>query len=251
MNRKTYSLGAICLLTLLVGCMDGPFYQLKRINPYYLSTWKKDREHGPTYEDRLSELRKLERKLGKMSAEEQSEWANRLELIVREDASPELRATAAQIISKIDSPAAERALNTASTDEVDKVRMMACKAWRQRGGTAARDMLLSMAQADESSSVRQEAILALGGFNEPEVLRSLGGLLEDKSPAIQFSVAQSLASLTGESHGGDIDAWQSYLGENVGAPQPTKSMPPMLEVGNGEVKTASGVGGIPLPPLPR
>lgn len=249
MRMKRLIRTSLCLgfTTLLIGCMDGPFYQLKRINPYYLSTWKKDRQYGPTYEDRLKELHQVERRITKMSPTEQEEWANRLEEIVREDASPELRATAARIVAQMDSPVTDRALNVASTDEVEKVRLIACQAWQERGGTAARDMLLSMAQADESSSVRQAAIRSLAAFNEPEVLSALGNLLDDNSPAIVYNVAQSLSQMTGEKYGGDVESWKQYLNTTQPSPTVLEGGPGLPQVDNGEVRTVSGLN---LPPLP-
>lgn len=235
----------ICLgfMGLFSGCMDGPFYHLKRLNPYYISRWNADRKYGPTFDDRMNELQDVEKRLPAMDLVTQNEWSERFEELIRDDPSPELRCVATRCVATIDSPAAERALNTASADEIEKVRFAACKAWEKRGDAKARDMLLSLAQADESNTIRQAAVVSLASFNDPEVLRTLGNLMEDPSPAIQYNVAQSLATLTGENYGGDVEGWKKYLAANV--PPAVSPTLPKSDSASNPVMTASGPNQLP------
>ncbi len=99
-----------------------------------------------------------------------------------------------QAIATIQNDTVTRALNRASADDIEKVRMAAAKSWASQKTPAARDMLLSMATSDTSNSVRASAIRSLGNFEDPEVRQSLEGLIDDRSPAIQYEVAQSLLS---------------------------------------------------------
>lgn len=251
-RMKNVPLISACLATLcgLTGCMDGPFYAVKRMNPYFQSEWRKDRALGPTFEDRIEELRLLDQQIATMPLEEQQAWATRLEKVINEDPSPEVRTRAVRAIAKVTSETAERALNVASTDEVEKVRMSACKAWSERSGTdAARDMLLSLATNDESNSVRQCAIEGLAAFDDPEVMRNMSTLLEDQSPAVQYQVAQSLERMTGEKLGGDIDGWKQYVA-NLELPSDTRLQSSPLLQGRGEVITAAGENRLPLPEFP-
>ncbi|MCA9134429.1 MAG: HEAT repeat domain-containing protein [Planctomycetales bacterium] len=209
------SLGAGCL-----GCTDGPFYAMKRANPYFQAEWKKDRALGPTFQDRLQELDLLKGQLASMSAAEQEQWAQRLAAIIQQDPSGEMRSRAVNAIALLPSESATTALNVASGDDVEKVRLAACRAWKLCSDTAARDMLLSLAQADESTSVRQAAIESLSAFDDPEVKSALTHLLDDRSPAVQFQVAQSLKTLTGRDYGGDFEAWQKFMaGEDIPEPR--------------------------------
>lgn len=231
---------AVCTIAMTTGCMDGPFYAMKRINPYYRAQWRADRKLGPTFEDRLDEILLVEKQLPKMSPSEQGEWVTKLNEIIREDSSPEMRARATRAIALANSPTVDQALNAASSDEVEKVRLAACKAWAVRGGKPARDMLMSLAQADESNSVRQSAIDGLAKFDDPEVVKSLAILLDDSSPAVQSSVVGSLASITGEQYGGDIDQWRTYVGN--------LNMPSYNGFGDGtRILPASGANALPLP----
>ncbi len=203
------------------GCTDGPFYQMKRANPYFLSQWKKDRELGPTFSDRLDELELLKSQLASMSPSEQDQWAQQLSSIVQRDPSAEMRAEAVSTIAQLPVEVVVTALNYASGDENEKVRLAACRAWKARGGEAARDMLMSLAEKDESTSVRQAAIDGLSMFNEPEVTSTLARLLDDRSPAVQYQVAQSLKTMTGRDFGGDFEAWKQMLaGQDVAEPPP-------------------------------
>jgi len=216
---------SIALWTSASGCVDGPFYAMKRANPYFQREFKKDRELGATFEDRLEHLDRLQAKLPTMDAAEQATWATQLEKIIRSDRSSEMRARAVTTIAQMPSEAAVRALNAASADDVEKVRLAACKAWKLRGDTAARDMLLSLAvKSSETTSVRQAALDGLSVFDHPDVRNQLTASLDDPSPAIQYQVAQTLKSMTGRDYGGDFESWKQYMaGNDVPEPAP-KSM---------------------------
>lgn len=204
--------------------MDGPFYAMKQMNPFYRKQWKQDQELGPTYAQRIEELELLESQLTSYAPDDQLRWAMQLERLIQSDPSPEFRARAVQAIAKIQNDTVTRALNRASADDIEKVRMAAAKSWAEQKTTPARDMLLSMATSDTSNSVRAAAIQSLGTFEDPEVRQSLAGMIDDRSPAIQYEVAQSLAKLTGRNYGGDFESWKKYLnGEEVPEPTP-KSM---------------------------
>jgi HEAT repeats len=213
----------------LWGCMDGPFYKMKEMNPYFRNQWKKDLEHGPTYTERFEELRVLDKQIASYSPDDQHRWLMQLEGIIQQDPSPEFRAECLKTVAKIQSPQAITALNRASADENFKVRIAACKAWKVQHNGEARDMLLSMAQSDADNSVRMAAIEALGVFQEdPEVRSAFPALMENdqnlKSPAIMYQIAQSMKNVTGRDYGGDFDSWKRYLnGEEVPEP-PKKTM---------------------------
>lgn len=237
-SQTTRALALLCV-TACVGCMDGPFYQLKKINPYYRAQWRADRDLGPTFQERMDEVVYVQKQLPKMSPAEQEEWANKLEVMIRDESSPELRTRAVGAIAQIKSPVAERALKTASGDDVEKVRLAVCKAWEVQGGDTAKNMLMTLAQADSSNSVRQAAIGGLGKFDDPEVVKSLAVLLEDNSPAIQERAVGSLASITGQEYGGNIEQWRQYIGDlNLPAADPG------LE-GTPQILPASGTNALP------
>ncbi len=203
------------------GCVDGPLYNLKRINPYYTSQWEKDREHGPTYEDRYNELIYASQRLKNMAPGEQQKWARTLADVIKNDPSAEMRAKAVRAIASVEDAVVTEALNLATIDESEKVRVAACEAWKQQAGSAARDMLLSVAKSEEeTASVRQQAIASLESFGDAEVLRTFDTLLDDQSPVIQYQVAQTLRNVSGEDFGGDIAAWKQYIASSTATTAP-------------------------------
>lgn len=242
------------------GCVDGPLYAIKRINPYYTRQWKADEAHGPTYEQRFAELAYVENRLPAMDASEQAEWSARLADLVATDPSPEMRARAVRAVAQLPTPAATKALNQASADDSEKVRMVACEAWAIHGGTSARDMLLSIAQRDdETTSVRRAAVASLSEFPEAEVQNALAKLIDDTSPAIQFAVAQSLKTQTGQDFGGDIEGWKQYIASNnapaaaaPGSANPPGSTPGGIQTASGQMPTDPPSLARPTPPgLPQ
>ncbi len=208
-------------LLLLCGCVDGPLFHMKKLSPWHQREWRRDRELGPTFSQRLDELALLDSRLAGYSPDEQQQWAAHLENIVTKDTSPEMRARAARVIAKIESESTTRALNKASRDEVEKVRLAVCDAWGLQKNDQARDMLLSLVATDESDDVRQAAIRSLASFDSPEVRTQLAAALEHKNPAIQQQAVVSLRKITGRDFGGDFETWKRYLdGEEVPDPEP-------------------------------
>lgn len=208
-------------LLLVCGCADGPLFHMKKLSPWHQREWRRDRELGPTYSQRLEELSLLDSQLASYPPDMQQQWALQLETIVTKDTSPEMRARAARVIAKIDSEATVRALNKASTDEIEKVRLAVCDAWAVRKSDQSRDMLLSLAATDESDDVKQAAIRSLAVFDTAEVRSQMAAALENKNPAIQQQAVVSLRKITGRDFGGDFEAWKRYLdGEDVPEPEP-------------------------------
>lgn len=210
-----------CSAAASAGCTDGPLFQLKKMSPWHQREWRRDRQLGPTFSQRLEQLELLESQLASMPPAEREKWAGMLEKIVTTDTSPEMRARSASVLAMIDSEAAIRGLNAASTDSVEKVRLAVCRAWGKRDDEHARDMLLSLAKTDESDDVRQAALASLGNFDTQDVRAMLVESLDNKNPAIQQQAVVSLRTITGRDYGGDFDAWKRYVGgEDVAEQEP-------------------------------
>lgn len=205
----------------LTGCLDGPLFQMKKLSPWHQHQWRKDRELGPTFSQRLQELQLLKSQVRSMPADQQEQWATLLEKMIREEKSPDMRSQCIQTLALIKSDTAIRGLTAASTDEVEKVRLAACHAWGEIDNEQARNMLLNLAGTDDSDDVRQAALASLGKFNDQEVRGFLAETLDNKNPAIQQQAVVSLRKMTGRDYGGDFDAWKRYVGgEDVAQPPP-------------------------------
>ncbi|MFY7876842.1 MAG: hypothetical protein ACOVQM_15420, partial [Pirellula sp.] len=63
-------------------------FQLKRLNPVIQNEWKKDRERGPVYSQRVEEMRLVKERFRYMPSEEQLKWINTINGVVEKESSP-------------------------------------------------------------------------------------------------------------------------------------------------------------------
>ncbi|MFM8570830.1 MAG: HEAT repeat domain-containing protein [Pirellula sp.] len=222
-------LGSLVLLLPLAGCLDGPFFQLKKLNPYIQNQWKADREKVVVFSERIDELRLLRTQIASMSDQEQSDWVTKLSDILKTETSPEIRRETVLVLDQIPNrPDALDALNPLSKDKNDKVRMALVAALRRRPDQQATNTLIAMSTSDPNNNVKLSATRALGSHKSEEVKQFLGSRLDDRNIAVRFQASQALGELTGRRYGGDIDAWRKYVaGESV--PEPELSFAQTLE----------------------
>lgn len=230
-HRKLWfaPLGLLTVLLLETGCIDGPFFQLKKLNPYIQNQWKADREKVVVFSERIEELRLLRDQIANMSNEEQTQWISKLSDIVKNDTSPEIRREAVLALEKVQNrPEALAAITPLAKDKNEKVRMALVAALRRSQDEIATNTLIAMSSSDPSNNVKLSATRALGGHKSEMVQQYLGSKLDDRNIAVRFQASQALGELTGKRYGGDIDAWRKYVaGENV--PEPELSLAETLE----------------------
>lgn len=221
--------GLLILLLLETGCIDGPFFQLKKLNPYIQNQWQADREKVVVFSERIEELRLLRDQIASMSEQEQLDWTNKLAGILQSETSPEIRREAVLTLEKVQHrPDALAALIPLAKDKNEKVRMTLVAALRKNQEESATNTLMAMSSSDASNNVKLAATRALGSHKSDSVKQFLGSKLEDRNIAVRFQASQALGELTGKRYGGDIDAWRQYVaGENV--PEPELSLAETLE----------------------
>jgi HEAT repeat protein len=198
--------------------MDGPFYALNASMPWTQRAWQEDEKLGPTFTKRMEEFDVLENQIASLPSDEQERWANFLSEMIETETSPELRRRSVECMARIPGEIADEGLTKASEDQVEKVRIAACNAWRSRDNQTAEKMLVQIAVSDQSSSVRIAALEALGTTAGGSAKEAMEVALEDDDPAIQFQAIKALKNITGEDFGGDIEAWQKYLASSSGLP---------------------------------
>jgi len=122
-NRLVY-LAIAWACTFCVGCTDGPFFQLKKINPYIQRQWKQDREKTVVFSQRVEEMRLLRSQIRTMPEEDQAYWIGKLGEIVKTETSPELRREAVLTLAEVhQEPESVTILSQLSKDKNDKVRL--------------------------------------------------------------------------------------------------------------------------------
>jgi len=204
-------------LSTFVGCVDGPLYELKKLNPVIQSQWKKDQERGPTYYQRIDEMDLVSRQLPTMSPEERTRWINTISQIAQTDTSPEIRWRSVQTLSKVmEQPAAVESIMKLSQDKSDKVRLAVSQALRKQVTPETTQTLLAMASTDKNESVRLAAVQSLGMHKSEEVKAFLAKQINDRNPAMQYSASLALKDFTGKDFKGDVPLLKRYMnGENV------------------------------------
>lgn len=223
-TKVRFLLIASAMLATLSGCTDGPFFQLKKINPYIQSQWKKDREKTVVYSQRMDEMRLLKRQLPSMNEEEQARWVATLDDVLKKETSPSLRREAVLTLAAVNQRSdALRTIVPIARDENETVRLAVVHALEKNNTSDSTATLLSLAQSDRSNNVRLTATKSLGQHKTNEVRQFLASKLEDRSTAMQYSASLALKEQTGKNYGGDIEAWKQYLqGDEV--PEPPVSI---------------------------
>ncbi len=198
------------------GCADGPFYQLKHLNPVIRKQWDEDRAMGPTYDDRLAEVRKLKGHLANCPAEEKQKWVGHLQKLVANDPSPEIRREAILATKNLPASLNRPILQQAAQDKNEKVRIASCEALSVQGDENSLQMLGTLATTDESNSVRVAAVGAIGNYKGEPAKQLLAKVIQDRSPVLQYQATLALQEVTGKNLGGDVGKWKRYLqGEEV------------------------------------
>ena len=221
--------GILALMLLSSGCIDGPFFQMKKLNPYIQSQWKQDREKVVVFSERIDELRLLRTQFASMDPQEQNDWISKLGQMLKSETSPEIRRETVLTLDPVkQNPDALEILIPLANDKNEKVRMALVSTLRNSQLEASTNTLISMASSDTSNNVKLSATRALGSHNSDAVKQFLGTKLDDRNIAVRFQASQALGELTGKRYGGDIDAWRQYLaGQNV--PEPELSFAETLE----------------------
>jgi HEAT repeat protein len=195
-------------------------FQLKRLNPVIQNEWKKDRERGPVYSQRVEEMRLIKLRFHSMTSEEQLKWINTINEVVEKESSPELRREAVLALGEVvERPEATGTIINLAKDRNDKVRLEVSKVLKKYPSPETTKTLLALAAADTSQSVRLAATESLGTHRSDEVKQFLSKQLNDRSPAMQYHASLALKDFTGKDFKGDVSLWKRYLaGEEVEPP---------------------------------
>lgn len=230
-HRKPWfaPMGLLVLLPLVTGCTDGPFFHMKKLNPYIQSQWKQDREKVVVFSERIEELRLLRSQIASMSDQEQADWVAKLGEMLKTETSPEVRRETVLTLESVQQrPDAIAVLTPLAKDKNEKVRMALVAALRRSQDEVATTTLIAMSSSDPSNNVKLSATRSLGSHKSEAVKQYLGSKLDDRNIAVRFQASQALGELTGKRYGGDIDAWRQYVaGQNV--PEPELSFAQTLE----------------------
>lgn len=218
MLRKLVCLSALCALALSsAGCAGGgPSSSLAWWPP-----WREKDEVIPgvqTAEQRIERLRLLAEQADGAPLPEQHRISLELAGMIRNEMDPLVRGEIVRTIAQYPAEPAAAVLRAALEDPVADVRVVCCRAWVQRGGPEAVQLLGDILARDSDIDVRLTAADALAQLGDPQAVSALGVALEDSDPALQRRVMASLRTLTGRNYDQNVNLWQEYL--RGGDPQP-------------------------------
>jgi HEAT repeat protein len=202
-----------CLLTAAGGCAEsGSWFHSEKPEaiPGVVSPTK-----------RIQDLRDVAAGAPSKSPAEKQQLAGKLAVEIQREPDPLIRTEIIRTLGELPSPAADAILRVAVNDPGNDVRWAACEAWAKRGNAEAAAVLAGALNSDIDHDVRIAAARALGQTHDPRAITALGGVLDDKDPAMQYIAVLSLRQITGQDLGTDVNKWREYLQSGKLRPAPS------------------------------
>lgn len=201
----------------LVGCAGPlPWKDAKQI------ALEKER-YGLTADQRIKELRQQAQEARNATPAAQAAFTKELVSTMLAEHDPRVRARIIGLAAEFNEDAA-RAICVGGLDDPDAmVRMAACDAWVEIGGSDAVRHLANRYRSDDDIDVRLYALRAIGDLGDDEAVPVLAEALEAADPAVQYRAVAALKDVTGEDLGNDVNVWREWAA-NPDAPRPTWSL---------------------------
>jgi hypothetical protein len=210
---------------LMAGCADGPFPEVKHLNPWVRQQWADDEKQVVTFHRKVSDLQDLRRKAPSMPPQEQEATAGHLAARLQEERSAALRAELVRTLAEFPVPSAQAALVASLQDSSPYVRAIACKGLARHPSKEGFEALAKTLTSDADLDVRIAAAGALGSFQGFEAARALRPALDDRDPALQLAAITSLERLEGHhEYRRNVAAWREHLDGGHPAPPPPPSL---------------------------
>lgn len=187
------------------------FWKTGYLSPWVRQQWSEEEQIASTLFSKRTQMRDMVDAALVGGADQQLQTSEFLSKVVASDPILLLRIEATRLLGELPNETAGQALQLAAKDREVQVRSAAVRSLQKIGGDTAGHLLAKMAREDSDADVRIGATAALGGFSGPGIVEALSEMIRDPNPAMQLRAAESLASVTGQDFGPDIQAWQAYL----------------------------------------
>ncbi|MCU0877959.1 MAG: HEAT repeat domain-containing protein [Pirellulaceae bacterium] len=213
-------LGALLGLgSLLVGCKDGPVPEMRTLNPWIRKEWAEDEQFGPTFYQKVADLKSLRGSAGSLAPAEQERISQELAATLREESSSAMRIELVRALGEFPTETARSAIAATLADELPQVRQVACTALGRHLSTAGIENLGQVIAGDADLDVRITAARELGRSKDPAAAQALRVALDDRDAGLQGVAMASLRDITGRrEYANSAQAWREFL--DGGNPQP-------------------------------
>ena len=205
------------------GCKDGPFYELKKLNPVIRSQWNEDRARRPVFHQRMDEYANLRASIRGYPDSEQARYIEVLTDVCETETSPEIRRQIALVYSEVlERDDAIAGMMSLSRDGNPKVRLTVAEHLSKAPAGEATKTLMAMAASDQDENIRNIATESLGMHRTDEVKSFLTKQLDSRQVGTQYSAYQALSQQTGKNFGGEVSKMRAYIGgEDVAEEKPS------------------------------
>ncbi|MEM7456994.1 MAG: HEAT repeat domain-containing protein [Planctomycetota bacterium] len=199
------------LIVAISGCAEGMLWRTGQYAPWVREQWAAEEQIADTLFERKRGMNEMVAGVQNGPADSQAPVASRLTEIVNRDPILLMRIHATSLLGDLNCPTSISGLADASSDNDHRVRLEAVRSWSRMPGQVAVPRLQEMIGSDTNIDVRLAATTALGNFPGQQSVQALSLALEDRDPAMQLKATESLAMVTGEEFGPNVQAWQQYV----------------------------------------
>ena len=204
-------LWAMACLTSL-GCAEGPLWRTGHLAPWVRQQWERESEIVPTVESRGRELETMiDRAVEANDRAALEQIGTSLAQIVAQDPVLLMRVEATRLYGRLPVEIAASGLQKAGESGEAEIRLAAIAAWQQISDERGVAILQGLALGDTNVDVRIAAVRAMSEIPSEQSKKALALALDDPSPAVQLRATEGLTELTGESFGGDVQAWRDFF----------------------------------------
>jgi len=166
----------------------------------------------PSPAERIERLRALAGNAASANEQQKRQVVAELSTAMDTEEDAIIRAEIVRTLGAFPAQESDALLRQACGDSDVDVRTAACETWGKRGDRESTALLAEVLGGDIDKDVRLAAARSLGHSKDREVaVAALGGMLEDKDPAMQYRAVLSLRKVTGEDFGNDVNRWRQYV----------------------------------------
>jgi HEAT repeat protein len=170
--------------------------------------------------ERIADLKKLAAAPPKDPAERER-IASEVAAQYPREPDPLIRTHMVDVLGAYPGPTALAALAGAAKDADSDVRIAVCKALARQKGPEATALLRQVFAGNTDVDVRLAAVHALGETRDPVAMATLVPALEDRDPAMQYRVVESLRKVAPRDLGDNVEQWRQYVGGQSARPEST------------------------------